>query len=180
MQTARTIDAPVDHITVGALDAKYTALAAAAAAQAQGSDQVCMPVVCSWSDDNPRALRLSSHPPLCGASQGVATQVHTVADCGHALLVEAPPAALAAPILAALAHARACTQPIVPAAAAAVAAVAAVAVVSWTFRLVPADIPIVPPLAVLTNGVETLFPARRCLYVIAEATLQVGPYLGPI
>jgi hypothetical protein len=56
----------------------------------------------------------------------------------------------------------------------------AVAVVSWTFRLVPADIPIAPPLAVLTNGVETLFPARRCLYVTAEATLQVRPYLGPI
>jgi hypothetical protein len=36
------------------------------------------------------------------------------------------------------------------------------------------DIPIAPPLAVLTNGVETLFPARRCLYVIAEATLQVS------
>ena len=100
------------------------------------------------------------------------TQVHTIADCGHALLVEAPPAALAAPILATLAHARARAQPIAPAAT--VAAAVAVAVVSWTFRLVPVDIPIAPPLAVLTNGVETLFPARRCLYVIAEATLQVS------
>ena len=72
LQTARTIDAPVDHITVGALDAKYAALAAAAAAaaaaQAQGSDQVCMHGMCLWSDGNLRALTaLLSPRALWGA-----------------------------------------------------------------------------------------------------------------